>query len=109
MSIEHSQYVRSDPGGAMKVGASDVSLDSLVAAWRQGHSPETIQTQYPSLTLEDVYGAIAWMLGHAEEVDAYLKRQEAVWAEARARIDADPSPAMQRLRATRAAGAARGT
>jgi uncharacterized protein (DUF433 family) len=109
MSTQYSQYVRNDPGGAMKVGASDVSLDSLVAAWRQGHSPETIQAQFPSLTLEEVYGAIAWMLGHAEEVEAYLKRQEAIWAEARARINADPSPAMQRLRASRAAGASRGT
>ena len=91
-------YIRFDPGGAWKVGKSDISLDSVLHAWNQGHSPESIRSQYPGLMLEDIYGAIAWALGHAEEVDGYLKRQEAVWASARDRARQDEAPVVKRLR-----------
>ncbi len=61
-------YVRTDEHGVMRVGGSGVMLDSVVARFQQGHSPETIQQQYPALSLEEVYGALTWYLAHAEEV-----------------------------------------
>ncbi len=39
-------YVRMDPHGVMRVGETRVMLDSVVAAFEQGHSPETIQQEY---------------------------------------------------------------
>jgi len=66
-------YIQPDEHGVMRVGSSRVMLDSVVASFQQGHSPETIQQQYPALSLEDVYGAIAWYLANAEEVARYLR------------------------------------
>ena len=60
----------------LRVGSNRVMLDSVLAAWGQGHSPESIRSQYPSLSLEEVYGAIAWSLAHPDEVNAYLKSQD---------------------------------
>ena len=74
-------------------------LDSVVASFQQGHSPETIQQQYPALNLEEVYGAIAWYLANAEEVVRYLERQATVWDEERARAAKSSNPVLQRLRA----------
>ena len=91
-------YVRTDGGGAMRVGSGDVPLDSVVAAFHQGHSPEMIRRQYPSLTLEQVYGAVAYYLANRDEVDAYLNRQDALWEQWRARSDAAEAPVVQRLR-----------
>ena len=45
-------------------------------AFRGGESPETIQQQFPSLTLEHVYGAIAFYLGHQEQVDTNIREGE---------------------------------
>lgn len=98
-------YVRTDASGAMRVGSGDVPIDSVVAAFQQGHSPESIRAQFPSLTLEEVYGAITYYLAHRGEVDAYLARQEALWAHWRAKANQDSSPLVQRLRAARDAGA----
>ena len=95
-------YVRVDESGVMRVGASRVMLDSIVASFEQGHSAETIQQQYPSLSLEEVYGAIAWYLAHADEVAQYLQRQQAVWDQWRAKAAEQPSPVIQRLRALQA-------
>jgi len=52
-----------------------VSLKSVVLAFQSGLSPETIAAEcFPTLTLEEVYGAITYYLGHQAEVDQYLKR-----------------------------------
>jgi hypothetical protein len=53
-----------------------VSLDSIVYAFHRGASPESIQRSFPALTLEHVYGAIAYYLAHESEIDAYLERSD---------------------------------
>jgi uncharacterized protein (DUF433 family) len=59
-----TQYVEQHEG-AHRVAGSRVSLDSLVYAFWDGKSPETIAQSFPTLTLEQVYGAIAFYLGIA--------------------------------------------
>ena len=54
-----------------------VSLDSVVYAFLEGLSPESIVDSFDTLTLEEVYGAIAFYLGHRDAIDAYLKQSEA--------------------------------
>jgi uncharacterized protein (DUF433 family) len=99
-----SPYIRLDEAGVYRVGNTRVMLDSILAAFHNGHSPETIRQQYPAVTLEEVYGSITYYLAHREEVDAYLKRQEALWQEARARSERASSPVVDRLRSLRATG-----
>jgi uncharacterized protein (DUF433 family) len=94
-------YVRVDEHGVMRVANSRVMLDSVVAGFDQGHSPETIRQQYPSLNLEDVYGAIAYYLANVKEVNDYMKRQAAVWQQWRGKIAEQPAPVVERLRAIR--------
>ena len=100
MSAEKT-YVRLDEHGVMRVGNSRVMLDSIVAAFEQGHSPETIRQQYPALSLEEVYGSIAYCLAHADEVNAYLRRQEAAWESGRTLAGKQTMPVLDRLRALR--------
>ena len=100
MKLDESKpYVRVDENGVMRVAATQVDLDSVVAAFQQGHSPETIRQQYPALTLEDVYGAITYYLAHIDEVTEYLRRQSAVWDQWRAKSKQTPSAVIERLRA----------
>jgi uncharacterized protein (DUF433 family) len=98
---ENESYVRADEDGVLRIGSTRVMLDSVVAAFDQGHSPETIHQQYPALTLADVYGSIAYYLTHREEVNAYLERQGAVWREWQQRADEQPSAVKLRLQALR--------
>jgi len=99
--IAEKTYVRTDENGAMRVGNSRVSLDSVVIGFQQGEAPETIQRSFPSLTLEEVYGAITYYLAHRAEVDAYLEQQEQLWDRLVAEQERNPTPAMQRLFALR--------
>jgi uncharacterized protein (DUF433 family) len=53
-----------------------VSLDSVVYRWLEGLSPESITESFPVLTLEQVYGAIAYYLSHRKDIDEYLNASE---------------------------------
>src|SRR3954468_23778897 len=63
--------------GKYRIAETRVSLDSVVYAFRRGASPESIQRSFPSLTLEQIYGAITFYLSHQEEIDQYLLDGEA--------------------------------
>lgn len=91
-------YVRTDECGVRRVGQTRVSLDSVVYAFRDGRSAEDIRDSYRTLTLEEVYGAIAYYLANTAEVDDYLREQERIGDEWRARFEANPPPVVQRLR-----------
>ena len=62
--------------GAYRISGTRVSLDSVVYAFLRGASPESIAQSFPALTLEEVYGAIAFYLAHQSEIDAYLQEGE---------------------------------
>jgi uncharacterized protein (DUF433 family) len=80
--------LRLDADGNLRVGGTRVTLDSVVAAFEEGATPEQIVMQYDSLSLRDVYGAITYYLENPEEVAAYLQRQGAQAAEVRRQWEA---------------------
>lgn len=71
-----AEYVTSE-NNTYRITGTRVSLDSVVHAYHRGASPESIQRSFPSLTLEQVYGAFAFYLSHKSEVDAYLAAGDA--------------------------------
>jgi uncharacterized protein (DUF433 family) len=74
--IMSQQYVEKRDGGYWITGTR-VSLDSIVYDFIDGMSPDTIAENFPVLTLEEVYGAIAFYLANRAEVDAYLRETDA--------------------------------
>lgn len=58
------------------VAGSRVPLASVVREFQDGQSPEAIRSAFPTLTLEQVYGAITFYLGHRPEVDEELAARE---------------------------------
>jgi uncharacterized protein (DUF433 family) len=78
--------------GGYWVAGSRVSLDSIVYAFHQGQTAESIAQSFPALSLEKVYGAIAFYLANRDAVDVYLVNAEADYAAQRiAARDADPA------------------
>ena len=65
--------------GAYRIAGTRVSLDTVVYEFQQGSSPEYIQECFPTLTLEQVNGAIAYYLANKEEIDKYIAEGEIEW------------------------------
>ena len=61
------------------VKGTRISLDAIAYAFQQGLSPESIVQYFPLLTLEQLYGAIAFYLGNGAQIDAYLAAEEAAF------------------------------
>ncbi len=85
------------------VGGTRVPLDTVVEAFVDGLTPETIQQQYPSLSLPMVYAAVSYYLNHRSEVEKYLRRRARHREEVRREVEGrfDPKGIRQRLLARR--------
>src|SRR5436189_4008469 len=89
-ALMQHEYVEMRNGGYYVAG-SPVSLASIIYEYRDGAATETIRQNFPTLSLEQIYGAIAFYLGHREEAEAYLRNLERKWEELeRAAKPADP-------------------
>ena len=62
-----------DHDGAIRVGGTRVTLDTVIGAFNHGCSPEEILLKYPPLELVDIYSVITYYLWHRTELDAYLQ------------------------------------
>jgi|GEM_PF-1675748 len=84
------EYLEQRNGGYYFIG-SRISLESVYYPFfRDGAAPETIQQDFSGfLTLEQVYGAITFMLANREEVERYI-------AESRRRDEEAEAEAMKR-------------
>ena len=76
MSTDQDFVERRDEG--LYVIGSRVPLDCVVREFREGQSPEAIRSDFPTLSLEQVYGAITFYLGHRDEVDSDMAARERV-------------------------------
>ena len=101
-------YIEQKDNGFWILGTR-VSLDSVVYRFLEGLSPETIQADcFPTLALDQVYGAISYYLTNRAEIDRYLQESDegydafrrhnrAEYPEAHRRLDA----ILEEARATR--------
>jgi uncharacterized protein (DUF433 family) len=71
-----TEYVEQRNGGYFIKGAR-VSLDSVVHAFLRGESPEGIAESFPALSLEQIFGALAFYMANREAVDQYLRKGRA--------------------------------
>ena len=94
------EYVEKRNGGYYVIG-SRVSLESVIYPFLDGASPETIVDGFPTLSLEQVYGAITFYLANRAEIDAYLTETEKLWEEARRNQPPIPPALRERLERAR--------
>ena len=83
--------LREDLGGAIRVGPTRVTLETVLALYERGESPEEIVEAFDTLQLADVYSVIGYYLRHQAEVDAYLRKIDEKWEEIRRKNEADPA------------------
>ena len=61
------EFVERRDGSLYFIG-SRVPLAHVIREFQHGETPEAIRSHYPTLSLEQVYGAITFYLGNKEEV-----------------------------------------
>jgi uncharacterized protein (DUF433 family) len=65
------EYIEQRNGGYFIKGER-VSLDSVVYAFLKGESPEGIADSFPTLELEQIFGALAFYMANRDVVNRHL-------------------------------------
>lgn len=84
--------IATDEHGVIRVGNTRVTLDTIIARYQQGDTPEAIHEGFPTISVSDIYAVIAYYLAHQTELDAYLARRDAAGKQLRGEIEAGYSP-----------------
>ncbi|HLP48546.1 MAG TPA: DUF433 domain-containing protein [Candidatus Kapabacteria bacterium] len=77
LRIEKEQVpLKISPDGVIRVGGTRVTLDTVIAAFKEGAAAEEIVFRYPSLQLADVYAVLSYYLRRTKEVEDYLNQRQ---------------------------------
>lgn len=99
-----ADYYIDSSTGTWRVRGSRVALASIVRVFQDGLSAESISREcFPSLSLEQVYGAITFYLAHRAEVDQQLAADDTAAEEWRQENRASQPEFVTKMAAARAA------
>jgi uncharacterized protein (DUF433 family) len=101
--MQLTDYLDIQAPDVIRLKGHRLGLEHIVERYQEGYTPEQMALEYPGVSLEQLYGVIAYYLHHQAEVDAYIKRIDAE-ADARRQAWATQLPApSQQVRAALAA------
>lgn len=87
------------PSGEIRVRGTRVGIEQIAWAYQDGSLAAEIAIEYPTVTLDQVHGAIAYYLKNRSEVGNYLADLERASRASRVTQAARPTPeVVQRLR-----------
>lgn len=81
-------------GGKPRIQGHRIAVHDIAVAHRQGQPPEVMARDY-SLTLAQIYAALAYYYDHQDEIDGEIAAEDAA---IKAHAQADNSPVAQRVR-----------
>ena len=93
---EHIEITPGVCGGKPRIAGHRIRVEDVVI-WheQQGLSPDEIVSLYPSITLADVYAALAYYHDHIEEIRQQIQEDEALAFEIKQKT---PSLVSQKLK-----------
>jgi uncharacterized protein (DUF433 family) len=94
VSTEHIEITLGICGGKPRIAGHRITVQNVVI-WheRMGMNPDEIVATYPTITLADVYAALAYYHDHREEIQERMKADDEFVTEMRAK--APPSRLQQ--------------
>ena len=76
---EHIEITPGVCGGKPRIAGHRITVQTLVICHEQkGMSPDEILLHYPSITLSDIYAALAYYYDHREEIRTKMQESEAI-------------------------------
>ena len=71
MRFPESPYISEDDG-ALRISGTRVGLDTIIDYFQEAQTPEQIARSFPTVTLAQVYGAIAYYLENKKQIDDFF-------------------------------------
>ncbi len=80
----HIEIVQGESGPKARIAGSRIRVQDVVI-WHEklGMSPDEIVHEYPTITLADIYAALAYYWDHRDAIDARISMEDALAEEIR--------------------------
>ena len=75
--METDRYLEILSSDDVRVRGTRVGVEHLLTEYLAGRLPEELAVEFPTVSLEQVHGVLAWYLRNRKEVDEYLRRWRA--------------------------------
>jgi len=99
VSREHIEIVQGAGGPKARIAGSRIRvLDVVIWHQQMGMSPEEIAEEYPTITLGDVYAALAYYWDHRDEIQAAIAREHEIAEKYRQMYPSRVQEKLKRLR-----------
>jgi uncharacterized protein (DUF433 family) len=72
MKFPESPYLSQEEEDALRIRGTRVGIEPIVASFQEGESPEQIAQSFPTATLAQIYGAIAYYLENKQLIDDWM-------------------------------------
>src|SRR2546421_9516659 len=72
--LPDSPYI--DQSEGVRIAGTRVGLDTIIVNFKEDQTPEQIVESFPTVTLAQIYGAIAYYLDNKQLVDDYFAEVE---------------------------------
>lgn len=93
---------------ALRIKGTRVGLEHLIRLYQEGLTAEELVSEFPTLSIDQVQGVMAYYLGNRDEVDEYLRSGEQRLEERyRERSQQPPSEVVAKIRSIKDAKAPR--
>jgi uncharacterized protein (DUF433 family) len=81
---EHIEVTPGVCGGKPRIAGHRIRVEDIVLSHQRiGMSPDEIVSAYPTITLSDVYAALAYYHDHQAEIDSHIREADQFDAELR--------------------------
>lgn len=75
VSIENLLELRADKSGRLFIKGTRISVNFIARWWRLGYGAEEIIADYPDISPEGVYAALAFYFANREALDAEIEAE----------------------------------
>ena len=72
--LENDRYLDVVAEDDIRVQGTRVGIEHILSAYLSGNQPEEIALEFPTVSLEQVHGVIAFYLRNRSQTDAYLQK-----------------------------------
>lgn len=80
--------IKTDERGRVCVSGTRVTLSSLIHAYLEEGTAQSVHEAFDTVPLADIHAVIAYFLNNREVVEAYLKQQQITYERVRAEMEA---------------------
>jgi uncharacterized protein (DUF433 family) len=75
------EFLVQDPDGFVHISGHRIGLHHVIRCYQDGYSPEMLLGEFPTLSLALIHKVLAFYLENRSEVDAYLAKVQAEFAQ----------------------------